>query len=232
LNDDKIRKEQPTMIAAREFSTEQIKRAYNRRSWLYSKTVAEMERGYHLVALEQAKVQPGENVLEVAVGPGLTLIQLAELVGKDQPIHGVDLSTSMLELTRQRLLSSGFHNFVLKEADSRALPFADGSFDLLYNAYMLDLIPERDMPLILAEFKRVLRPAGRLVLLNMSKPGEAPTAREKLYRLLPANITLYLMGACRPVLMKKLTEAAGFTQVTRTFLNGKAPSEIVLGIKP
>jgi demethylmenaquinone methyltransferase/2-methoxy-6-polyprenyl-1,4-benzoquinol methylase len=64
----------------------------------------------------------------------------------------------MLEMTRQRMLTNGFHNLVLKEADCRNLPFEDNSFDLLYNGCMLDLIPEQDMPQILAEFKRVLRP--------------------------------------------------------------------------
>jgi demethylmenaquinone methyltransferase/2-methoxy-6-polyprenyl-1,4-benzoquinol methylase len=130
------------------------------------------------------------------------------------------------------LLANGFHNLVLKEADCRTLPFDDNSFDLLYNGYMLDLIPEQDMPQILGEFKRVLRSGGRLVLLNMSKAGDAPTFREKLYQRLPAKLVLYLMGGCRPVLMEKLARSTGFIDVSRTFLDGKAPSEIVLGAKP
>lgn len=219
------------MIAAKEFTSAQIKRAYNRRSWLYSKTIAEMERGYHEVALEKANIQKGEEVLEVAVGPGLTLTKLAASVGHEHTIYGVDLSTSMLELTRQRLLENNFKNFVLKEADSRSLPFEDDSFDVLYNAYMLDLIPERDMPQILNEYKRVLRPGGRLVLLNMSKADKTLTSREKIYQAMPAKLALYLMGACRPVLMESLTRTTGFTQVSRLFLDGKAPSEIVWGVK-
>jgi demethylmenaquinone methyltransferase/2-methoxy-6-polyprenyl-1,4-benzoquinol methylase len=138
----------------------------------------------------------------------------------------------MLELTRQRLVKNGFSNFILKEADSRSLPFEDNRFDLLYNGYMLDLIPERDMPQILNEFMRVLRPGGRLVLLNMSKPDERPILREKLYQRLPAKLVLYVMGACRPVLMEKPVRSAGFVQVSRIFIGGKAPSEIVLGSKP
>jgi ubiquinone/menaquinone biosynthesis C-methylase UbiE len=50
----------------------------------------------------------------------------------------------------------------LKQADSRRLPFDEDAFDLVYNAYMLDLIPAQDMPLTLGEFWRVLRPGGRL----------------------------------------------------------------------
>ena len=219
------------MIEAREFTTEQVQRAYNRRGWLYSKTVAEMERSYHLEAMQQAGIQPGEKLLEVAVGPGLTLVELTQRVGSETPIYGVDLSTGMLDLTRQRMLANGRQNFILKQADSRALPFEDNTFDLLYNAYMLDLIPERDMAHILTEFKRVLRPGGRLLLLNMSKADQAPTTREYLYSRLPAWLTLYVMGGCRPVLMEKPVTAAGFENVRRIYLGGKAPSEIILASK-
>ena len=220
------------MIAAKEFEPQQVQRAYNRRSWIYSKTVAEMERGYHQVAMEQARVQPGEKVLEVAVGPGFTLLELARRVGAAHPVYGMDLSTSMLEMTRQRLAENGFTNFILKEGDCRCLPFEDNSFDVVYNGYMLDLMPEREMPTILSEYLRVLHPGGRMVLLNMSKPDEKEIPREWLYRNLPAKLVLYVMGSCRPVLMENLTRAAGFEGVARTYLGGKAPSEIVLGRKP
>jgi demethylmenaquinone methyltransferase/2-methoxy-6-polyprenyl-1,4-benzoquinol methylase len=97
---------------------------------------------------------------------------------------------------------------------------------------MLDLIPAQDMPGILAEFRRVLKPGGRLVLLNMSKADEAPTSREWLYQHLPAPLVLYLMGGCRPVLMEAPVKAAGFEAVERTFIGGRAPSEIVRARKP
>jgi demethylmenaquinone methyltransferase/2-methoxy-6-polyprenyl-1,4-benzoquinol methylase len=220
------------MIAAKEFDPQQVRRAYNRRSWIYSKTMAEMEWSYHLVALDQAQIQPGEKILEVAVGPGLTLVELARRVGAGYPVYGMDLSSSMLEMTRQRMSKNGFTNAVLKEGDCRSLPFEDNRFDMLYNGYMLDLIPERDMPQILSEYLRVLLPGGRLVLLNMSKPDDGGTPREWLYQHLPAKLVLYLMGACRPVLMEKLSHAAGFERVARTYLGGKAPSEIVVSSKP
>jgi len=220
------------MIAAKEYSPAVVERAYSRRSWLYSQTMARVEWSYHLAALEQAAVQPGEQVLEVAVGPGLTITELAARVGPSTTVYGVDLATGMLTLAEARLKAHGAANFDLRQADSRKLPFGDGTFDLVYNAYMLDLIPAREMPGILAEFRRVLKPAGRLVLLNMSKADEAPTFREWLYLRLPAPLVLYMMGACRPVLMEGPVTTAGFEAVRRTFIGGRAPSEIVLARKP
>jgi len=221
------------MITAKEFTPDVIKRAYNRRSWVYSKTIAQMEWSYHLSALAMANIRTAETILEVAVGPGLTITELARRIRKETRIYGVDTSTGMLTLTEQQLVAHGFSNFELKEADSRQLPFKDNIFDLLYNGYMLDLIPEQDMPRILLEFYRVLKPGGRLVLLNMSKRDETVrTSREFLYSILPAKFVLYFLGGCRPVLMEGMTKDAGFENINRTYLEGKFPSEVVIATKP
>jgi demethylmenaquinone methyltransferase/2-methoxy-6-polyprenyl-1,4-benzoquinol methylase len=221
------------MIAAKEFTPDVIKRAYNRRSWVYSKTVARMEWSNHLTALEMANIKTSETVLEVAVGPGLAITELARRIGRETRIYGVDTSTGMLALARQNLTAHGFSNFDLKEADSRQLPFEENTFDLLYNGYMLDLIPEQDMPGILSEFYRVLKPGGRMVLLNMSKRNETiRTSREFLYSILPAKFVLYFLGGCRPVLMEGKTKDTGFDKIKRTYLEGKFPSEVVVAVKP
>lgn len=221
------------MIAAKEFTAEVIKRAYNRRSWLYSKTIAQMEWEHHVTALKEANIKAGEKILEVAVGPGLTIVELAKRAGRQTMIYGVDTSSRMLSLTEQNLHSHGFSNFQLKEADCRELPFENNTFDFLYNGYMLDLIPVQDMPKILNEFYRVLKPGGQMILLNMSKPDLSTKApRERLYEVLPDKLVLYLLGGCRPVLMEGGVRNTGFENVTRTYLEGKFPSEIVKANKP
>jgi demethylmenaquinone methyltransferase / 2-methoxy-6-polyprenyl-1,4-benzoquinol methylase len=221
------------MISAKEFTPEVIKRAYNRRSWLYSKTIAQMEWNYHVTALNQANIKTGEKILEVAVGPGLTIVELAKRTGRETTIYGVDTSSGMLSLAEQNLRNNGFLNFQLKEADCRQLPFEDNTFDFLYNGYMLDLIPAADMPKILGEFYRVLKPGGQMILLNMSKRDlSTKSSREKLYGFLPDKIALYLLGGCRPVLMEGMVQAAQFEKISRTYLDGKFPSEIVKANKP
>ena len=125
----------------------------------------------------------------------------------------------------------GFSNYELREADCRKLPFEDNTFDVLYNGYMLDLIPLDDLAVVVAEFKRVLKPGGRIILLNMSKADEKITRQEELYARLPARFVLYFFGMCRPVLMEGLVKEFGFEQISRTFLKGVVVSEIITAIK-
>lgn len=220
------------MIEARPYTPDQIRVAYDRRAAAYTRIVVPLEWPNHEVALDAAAVKPGETVLEVAFGPGRTLVELARRVGASGRVHGVDFTPGMHEQARLALARAGVPNVELHQGDARALPLPDAAFDLVYNAYMLDLIPLPDMPGILAEFGRVLRPGGRMVLLNMSKPDASQvTWRERLYRSLPASLVLNLGGGCRPVLMEPLVREAGFTSVTRRFLAGRFPSEVVVGHK-
>lgn len=220
------------MIEAIKFSPEKISKAYDRRSGIYEKTVAPLEWPNHLPAINRAAIKPQDKILEVAVGPGLTLLELLRRVHPDNIVHGVDLSQGMLKIAKNRVEQAGFNNFDLKQADARNLPFEDNQFDLIYNGYMLDLIPLKDMQPILAEFRRVLKSSGRLVLLNMSKvSSEGKTLREVLYKLLPPTLVLYLAGGCRPVLMSDEVKKVGFKQIERIFFKGKMPSEIVIAKK-
>jgi demethylmenaquinone methyltransferase/2-methoxy-6-polyprenyl-1,4-benzoquinol methylase len=220
------------VIDAKSYPSEVVRRAYSRRSRIYAKTVAKMERHAHELAIDAARIQPGERVLEVAVGPGITLVKLAHRAGPTGRVAGVDLSDGMLALARRAANAAGLTSVELTQAEAAHLPYEDNSFDVLYNAYMLDLIPFDQMADVLTEFARVLAPGGRLVLLNMSKPDEQTTTKERLYQAMPRWTALYLMGACRPVLTERWVRETGFTNVTRQFLPGTMASEIVLANKP
>ena len=209
--------------------TESIRRAYDLFSSVYF-LVAPLERKERLRAVERAALQPNDRVLEVAVGSGTALVEILKRVGAETVVHGVDLSPRMVEKARRAAARAGFTNIDIRESDARSLPFEDGLFDVLVNAYMLNLIPLAEFPLVLGEFRRVLRPGGRLVLLNGSK-DRPTTLWERLYRLAPRSLVPYLFGGCRPVLVAEDVRAAGFQDVRRELIKSAIPSELVTAKK-
>ena len=98
-------------------------------------------------------------VLEVAVGTGLNI----PLYGRDVRLTGIDISPAMLDIARKRAAEVG-RDADLREGDAHELPFADASFDTVVCTLSLCNIPDPDRAV--AEMKRVLRPGGRLVLVD------------------------------------------------------------------
>jgi demethylmenaquinone methyltransferase/2-methoxy-6-polyprenyl-1,4-benzoquinol methylase len=213
--------------------TERIRKAYDLWSYCYDKFSVSLEHEPRMLGLELAAIRPHDRMLEVAVGTGVTLVEILKRVDETNVVHGVDLSPKMLAKARRLASAAGYANVDLREADARCLPFPNEKFDVLYNSYMLDLMPLSDMPLVLKEFRRVLKPGGRLVLVNMSKRDESKLIFwEKFYKSLPAVFVPYLLGSCRPVLMESLVRQNGFFEVNRKFVSNAIPSEIVTAKKP
>ena len=175
------------------------------------------------LALALAKIKDGEAVLEVAVGTGLTFFEILE-ANPNGENFGIDLTPAMLEKALLKAAESGVSNYQLAIGDAFALQFPAQRFDLLMNDYMFDLLPEPDFSLVLAEFKRVLKPGGRLVLINMTR-GEHfyENIWEGGYHLNPR-----WLGGCRGVLLIEHLQAAGFKNVHREMLSQFGfPSEII-----
>jgi ubiquinone/menaquinone biosynthesis C-methylase UbiE len=99
------------------------------------------------------------DALDVAVGTGLNL----PFYGPDVRVTGIDLSPAMLEVARQRAADLG-REVGLREGDAHHLPFADASFDTVVCTFSLCNIPDPHQAV--AEMRRVLRPGGRLVLVD------------------------------------------------------------------
>jgi ubiquinone/menaquinone biosynthesis C-methylase UbiE len=214
--------------------TEAIRKSYDLGSKVYGIISALFERKPRMIALKRAAIQPQDAVLEVAVGPGLGLVEILKKVDRSNIVHGVDLSPKMLDKARRRVHQAGYSNVSLEEGDARQLPFSGDTFDVVFNSYMLDLIPLADLGIVLEEFGRVLKPGGCLVLVNMSKPDACQrTWWESLYQSLPTRWVPYLLGGCRPVLMGEIAKEIGFAEVRREFVrNLFLPSEIVTARKP
>ena len=201
-------------------------RAYNLFSLLYGSTAARLEREGVTRGLARARVQPGERVLEVAVGTAAVHTRLRQRLGADGLLVGVDFSSGMLRATRKRMPRAR-----LAQADAHALPLSSDCFDLLWASYLLDLIPTEELTPLLEEFRRVLRPGGRLLLVNFSKDSEKLIWWERLYQLTPTFLVPWLLGGCRPVQAAPFVRAAGFVEVEREYLAGGFNSEIITARK-
>jgi demethylmenaquinone methyltransferase/2-methoxy-6-polyprenyl-1,4-benzoquinol methylase len=148
----------------------------------------------------------------VACGTGRATVGLAQETGPTGSVDALDLSEAMLDQARTKIKSSGMDDFVhFKQGNARELPYPDETFDLVYNGYMFDLIPLDGFLPILQEMKRVLKPGGKLVLVNMSKPDGKKTFFETIYE------KGWAVMPCRPVLMSSYLEASGFAHIERYY---------------
>ena len=176
--------------------------------------------------LQMAAVQDGEDVLEVAVGTGLAFERILQSnpSGRNE---GIDLTEAMLVRAEKRAAKSGSSNYRLRVGDAYDLDFPDKSFDVLINNYMFDLLPQQDFQIVLAEFNRVLRPGGRLAMVNMTTGQRWYNGIwERIYRINPA-----LLGGCRSVSLLPQIELCGFTQTRREHVSQLTfPSEIIYGV--
>lgn len=177
--------------------------------------------------IELANIQNGEAVLEVAVGTGLTFQRILQK-NPSGINEGVDLTEAMLAKARQKATLANTTNYHLGVGDAYNLDFPDAHFDLLINNYMFDLLPESDFQRVIGEFKRVLKPGGRLVLVNMARNGRwYNKVWDTIYRIQPA-----WLGGCRGVSMLDYVQAAGFQQISHEFISQMTfPSEIIYGVK-
>jgi arsenite methyltransferase len=113
---------------------------------------------------EALALRPGERVLDVGSGPGFLTSEMALEVGPEGRVHGVDASESMLALARRRERAAAAAPVELYVADALELPFADASLDAVVSTQVLEYVD--DVPAALAEARRVLRPSGRLLVLD------------------------------------------------------------------
>lgn len=205
---------------------ERVPRIYSRLAPVYESWARVTESKARRRVLQLADVGRGEDILEVAAGTGVQLVRLARANSGGRTV-GVEISDGMLAQARRRVQEAA-PSVELIKASALELPFAEETFDLLVNAYMLDLLRRDDIPRALAEFKRVLRPGGRLVLSNMTK-GERQSHR--IWDWAYAH-GFGMTANCRGVLAAPVLRELDFADVSREYLSQMLfPTEIVTAHK-
>jgi len=208
----------------------QSKESYDRMSPFYDYFAGPFEQKYRNLALKRLNITRGETVLEIGFGTGNCLKQIAEAVGDEGRVFGVDISSGMLATSKRRLEKAGLWNRVeLTCDDAMKMPYTDNKFDAVFSSFTLELFDSPDIPQVLAEIRRVLRPNGRVGIISMSKEdGASPLL--KLYEWLHQKLPQYV--DCRPIYVEQSIKDAGFgiQHKERVSLLG-LPGDIVIGTK-
>jgi ubiquinone/menaquinone biosynthesis C-methylase UbiE len=122
--------------------------------------------------LRLARVGPGESVLDVGCGTGTLAIAAKRLAGPTGVVQGVDASPEMLARAEKKARRAGV-DVGFREGVAQALPFPDAQFDVVLATMMLHHVPRSAHPQTFAEMRRVLKPGGRVFVVDFAKPGRA-----------------------------------------------------------
>jgi demethylmenaquinone methyltransferase/2-methoxy-6-polyprenyl-1,4-benzoquinol methylase len=122
--------------------------------------------------IEAASVRTGQHILDIAGGTGDLTQRFSERVGPNGHVVLADINSSMLNVGRDKLINNGFaDNISYVQADAQFLPFKDNCFDCITIAFGLRNVTDKDIAL--QSMLRVLKPGGRLLVLEFSKPQSA-----------------------------------------------------------
>lgn len=114
-------------------------------------------------AIKSMDIEPGERVLDVGVGTGLSL----DLFPRDCKVVGIDLSGEMLKKAKKKVNTNSMDNVELYEMDAMNVDFEDNSFDRVFISHVVSVVP--DPYRVMEEVRRVCKDGGQVVLVNHFK---------------------------------------------------------------
>ena len=130
---------------------------------------AGIHRLWKHMTIEMSGVRKGHKVLDIAGGTGDLAAKFSKIVGSEGSVVLADINESMLKVGRDRLTDRGIiENVTFSQADAQYLPFPDNTFNVITIAFGLRNVTDKDMAL--RSMLRVLKPGGKLLILEFSKP--------------------------------------------------------------
>jgi ubiquinone/menaquinone biosynthesis C-methylase UbiE len=214
----------------RVFQTKDQTRAfYNKISHVYDLLSERSEAPMRKAGIDLLKPNAGESILEIGFGTGHTLVSLAQAVGPKGKVFGFDLSDQMAKLAKENLAEAGLLDRAkIRCGDATQLPYSSNSTDGVFMSFTLELFDTPEIPKVLNECQRVLRPGGRILVVGMSRSGpKDPLVNvfEWTHKHFPKFLD------CRPIYVRRALEEAGVIIHKALIKHMWIPVEIILGFK-
>ncbi len=215
----------------------QVNRMFDRIAGHYDLLNSLMTAGLHHSwrqrAADRAKLRPGDTALDVCCGTGDLALELASRVSPDGRVVGCDFSEPMLDLAREKAVERGEPGVRFEWADALSLPYDAERFDAATVGFGVRNLSNLDRGM--SEMSRVLRPGGRLVILEITQPVRPPlstfyslwfdrivpilgrlTSDPEAYSYLPESVRSFP----DPRGLAEKMDAAGLEQICWTVLAG------------
>jgi demethylmenaquinone methyltransferase / 2-methoxy-6-polyprenyl-1,4-benzoquinol methylase len=194
---------------------------------------AGLHHGWRERAADRAELAEGDTALDLCCGTGDLALELRERVGASGRVVGADFSERMLELANEKALDRGMADVTFEWADALELPYSDASFDAVTVGFGVRNLADLDKGV--GEMARVLRPGGRLVILEITQPRKPPLSTffslwfdrvvpilgrvagdSEAYSYLPESVR----GFPPPEGLAAIMDRAGFESIRYTILAG------------
>jgi len=204
-------------IAPIKRSKAQARQYYNRISGIYD-WLTSSEKSLIKKGIEALSPQPGEAILEIGCGSGTGLKLIRDAVSGTSRLIGLDLAHQMLRESQKK------SSTVLVQGDGAHLPLLGEKFDGVFCTFTLELFAEKEIPKVLGEIERVLRPKGRLVVVALSSKPHNLAVRfyERVHNLFPVAVD------CRPIPLNQILTQNGYRiQKEKQVMNWGLPVAII-----